>query len=468
MRIEGTPPLFHVLVKLATYLFALPVALSLVGALGYATLLAGTYRLLFAISGSRRASFVLMLLFAATYSYSYELGVMVRQYGGALGLIFLSFAYLRDGLRLERTRDVAFGALFGGLAAMCASMSACVAGGGLLAFGLLALMRRGGIRFGWPVLLALPCFYVAYLSMAPWPGRWTEGNTEWKKAPDEVVRVIKSAFVRGAMPVDWWAAGFWARTAAGIVRWAVLRQYAFMGIGAATILGFLVRLRAIRRRPSLESFDVLAVVLGWVPLLYIFVDFYWGSYRHMLFVGLPAIVIGAGWAIDGRIDAPWAKWLARAWLPLAAPWFALQAALLYRDLALDVTLPFSETKMLASLLPEDARVVTDTDWRAEGMLLWRPDITMRSGPGFGRHFRYVIHDAAYPYSAPIRPLVIEECKVAPDRVFYVGGAVEARCLTNLGHPEVRISERAPSTYHYTPTEEQFDLSQVDCACLGVQ
>src|SRR5262249_52639310 len=157
-----------------------PLALVLVGALGLGVLLFGTHRLLVAISGERRAAARVTLALSLTYVYAYELGVVVRQYALGLGLSLLSFALLRDPLRwCGRRRAVRAGALAAGLAALTSPHAACVAGGGLLAFGLLSLARRRPLRAWWPILLTLPAFALDLYLASPFPDRGGPGNAVW-------------------------------------------------------------------------------------------------------------------------------------------------------------------------------------------------------------------------------------------------------------------------------------------------
>ena len=158
MRLEGIPPLFHVLLKLLALALPNPTALLVAGAIGFATLLTGTHRLVDSISGSRRAALFLTLALSLTYTYAYELGVVIRQYSLGLGLAFLAAAYLRRAVEAPDPRWIRRGTLAASLSALVSVHSACVAGAALLAFGLVQLAARKPLRAFWPIFLPLPFF----------------------------------------------------------------------------------------------------------------------------------------------------------------------------------------------------------------------------------------------------------------------------------------------------------------------
>ncbi len=54
MRLEGIPPLYHVLLKVLASFLPNPAALLAAGAIGLATLLTGTYQLVDSITGSKK------------------------------------------------------------------------------------------------------------------------------------------------------------------------------------------------------------------------------------------------------------------------------------------------------------------------------------------------------------------------------------------------------------------------------
>jgi hypothetical protein len=457
MRVEGVPPLFHALLKVAGAVLPNPLALVAVGALGLGTLLLGTYRFLVALSGARRGAARATLALALTYAYAYELGAVIRQYALGLGLALLSLACLRDALRGDR-RAVRTGALAAGLAALTSAHAACVAGAGLLAFGVIALARRRALRGWWPILLTLPCFaLVAYLA-SPYPLRVAEGNAQLHFPAATTARLSLQALVEGVMPSDWWLVeSFVPPPLRGAV--AALRSLAFWGV----VLGAAAALAARVARWRVSTFEVLAVVVSWVPLLVIIVNHYWGFHRHHLFLGLPLLVVLTGWGLDERVEGKLAGELRRWGLALLVPWFLFEAGIAAGSFALDARHPFSDTKSAAQVLGAGAHVVADADWRSMGMLFWRPDIQMRSMSWRGRRFRYARPDREWHATAALAPLLAEECREAPDRVYFAGYPASlgglARCGKPVPYPTNTLGEH-PFTW------ESFELLRMDCGCVA--
>jgi hypothetical protein len=212
-----------------------------------------------------------------------------------------------------------------------------------------------------------------------------------------------------------------------------------------------------------EAFEVLAVVASWLPLLDVVVLHYWGSYRHHLFLGLPALVVLVGWGIDGGVEGPIRGDARRAGLALLSPWLLLQVAIAAGCFALDARYPFSDTKSAAPMLDAGAHVVADAEWRSIGMLLYRPDLQMRSASWQGRPYRYTRPDRNWHRTVPVPPLVAAECGEAPDRVYFAGTAKSlgalGRCAGRVAYPQNPF-ETHPFTW------ESFDLFRMDCACVA--
>ncbi len=462
MRYEGVPPLFHALLKLAGAVLPNPTALVAVGALGFAVLLVGTYRLLLAISSAPRAAARLTFAFSLTYAYGYELGVVIRQYALGLGLALLSFAYLRDALRATAPRRaVRAGSLAAGLAALASAHSACVAGAGLLAFGLLSVVRRRRLRAWWPILLTLPVFALDAWLASPFPDRIAKANVTLVQRPYTTYRLALQALVTGVMPDDWW----FVEGAGGplvLNLYAVLRSLAFWGCLAAAALGLASRAGLLRRRWRVEAFDLIAAVAAWPPLLEIIVHHYWGAYRHHLFLGMPLLVIVTGWGLHARFSAPFADEARRTALALLFPWFALQISMGVSCVALDAALHFSDTKSASRVLAPGAHVVAESEWRPLGLLFWRPDIQLRAAAWEGRPFRYIRPDRAWGRLGPLPPLVKEECAAAPERVYFAGSAGAMGPLAACGK---RVEYLRKMKGEQPMTFETFDLFRVDCGCV---
>jgi hypothetical protein len=463
MRYEGVPPLFHVLLKIAGAVLPNPLALVLVGALGLGVLLAGTYRLLVSLSGAPRSAARVTLALSFTYVYVYELGVVVRPYTLGLGLSLLSFALLRDALgTAAHRRRVHAGALAGGLAALSSAHAACVAGGGLLAFGVLCLANRRPLRTWWSILLTLPAFgFVAYLA-SPFPHRIAKANAIVRASPMGIVRLSVQALITSVMPDDWWRIDTLLPPPFFDVL-AFLRSLAFWGLLAGVAVALGARAAFLRSRWRVEAFDVFAVLASWPPLLEIIVRHYWGSYRHHLFLGMPLVVILSGWGLDARFSGELAAEARRAGRALLVPWFVLQTILGATSLALDFVYPFSDTKSAARVPAEGAHVVAESEWKTLGVLFWRPDLHMRARAWRGQPYRYLRADDAWDKKVALPPLVVEECGAAPDRVYFAGTRQQLGALAKCAHP---VAYPKSPLGNHPQMWESSDLSRMDCGCVA--
>lgn len=458
-KVEGHPPLHDLVTVPFVGIFSPFVRILLGGAVGFAVLLFGTYRAILSICCRPVASLALTGLLAGTYIYAYELGVVVRCYGLGAGFGLLCTAYLREALRGHRLRPVFLGAGAGGLCLVSSTHAATMAFGALAAFGLVSLWRHRGIKLALPTLLVLPFVGVLIYAILPFPGRSPELNVDMHRGGGEFAKLALQAIAGSFTPQDWWVTASFGdpRTLDAI---AFLRHWGLVGI----LLGFaysLVLRLSTDWKPyrALLAYDVLSILFGWVALLEIIVNHYWGSPRHHAFLGIPVVVLVAGWGAQRSFGAN--RWAPLAALPLMSAWFAFQFVVCARDLALDVELPFSDTKAAAARLPPDAHLVADSLTMQEGYMLWQPGILMRGGDNAGRRIGYVAFDSAWHAGAPILPMVRGECAEAPDRTFFSGSGGSlgafAGCLQLLrsGTPH---SEQLRA-------DERFDLSKVDCACV---
>jgi hypothetical protein len=462
MRYEGVPPLFHAMLKLAGLVLPNPMALVAVGAIDSSVLLYGTYLLLEAISGAPRASARLTFAFALTYTFAYELGVVVRQYTLGLGLALLALAHLRMALRATAPRHhVWLGTASAGLAALASAHAACVTGGGLFAFGLLSVLRARPIRSYWPVLFTLPCFALDAWLAAPFAGRVYIGNRVLHFSGTTTLLLSLQALVEGVMPADWWLVESLVPPWLSDV-FAVVRHLAFWSLLMALGLAIVARLRLLRARWGVEAFDIVAVAASWPPLLEIIVHHYWGFYRHHLLLGIPLIVIVAGWGIATSTESALAEEARDAGLALLAPWFVLEVGLTLGSFALDAREPFSDSKAAAGMIAQGAHVVAESEWKTLGLLFWRPDLTIRSSAWRGRPYRYIRADTEWKVPAPVPGLVEEECRVAPDNVTYAGSAAGlggySTCAHRVAYPQMTLGEH-PLTW------ESFEVHRIDCACV---
>lgn len=465
MRLEGIPPLYHALLKVLTWLLPNHAALLAAGAIGFGTLLFGTYRLADSIARSKRAALGITLALSITYTYAYELGVMIRQYSLGLGLSFLAIACFREALEPPAGSGpwARRGTLAAAMSVLVSAHSACVAGAALLAFGLVSFATRRPLRAWWPVFLTLPAFaLVVYLAL-PFPERTPETNRVLAQPPDLAVRFAGQLLVEGLMPNDWWRAESFLSPA--LNPWfSALRSVAFRSVVGALALSLVARLfGSPRLRGGALAFDLIAATAGCAPLLYIMIYRYWGSYRHQLFLGTPALVIACAWMLGPPAERPPARLLQRAAPFALAPWLALQLWMAGVNLLADHRLPFSDTQAAAAALPPDAHVIGRDEWQSAGIVFHRPDVHYRSPAGYGRPYRYTIPDVLWHKTTRIPYLIAEECAAAPESVHFAGPRDAltdfAPCATPLPFPGKPFGDH-PFTW------ETFNLHTIDCDCVA--
>jgi hypothetical protein len=460
LRVNGVPSVLGLFFHFASKVVPPETSLLLGGALGYGALLVGTYTCVLSICRRPTASLVMTALFAGTYLYAYEYGVVIREYGFGAGLGLATNGYLREALRGRSLRPVFLATATGALCACTNAHSSTLSGAAFLAFALVALWHDRGIRRIWPTLGALPFFaFTLYLAL-PFPGRTPEGNVNVRQPLDMFVRLARQVVSASFTGRDWWlTTAFGDPNVLDVI--ARLRHWGVLGIALGVAYSTALRLTPdwSDYRPVLV-YDVLAILLAWLPLLEIVIHHYWGSTRHHAFIALPVLVVLAGWGLQrGGGAAPFAGAPA---LALMASWFAFQYTVCVRDLDLDMRLPFSDTKGEAALVPPGAHVVVDSLTMQEAFMFWQPTLSVRGGDNAGRHMRAIAPDPAWRMTVPVGPLVREECAAAPNATYYSGnqgGAAEtAPCLTLV---------RAASPHSEQPyTDERFDLWRVDCACAA--
>jgi hypothetical protein len=458
-KVEGHPPLYDFLtVPLVPFLS--PFARILVGAaVGFGVLLFGTYRCLLSICRRPVASLVVTALLAATSIYVYELGVVVRCYALGAGFGLLTSAYFREALRGHSLRPVVLGTVAGSLCLLSSTHAATIAAGSMAAFGLVSLWRHRSIKMVLPTLAVLPFLGVLVYEILPFPGRSPELNVDMHRPGSQFLRMATQALAGSFTPQDWWVTASFGDPDV-LDRIAFLRHWGLVGVLCALAYSVALRLSpGYRSYRPLLVYDLLALGIGWAGLLEIVVNHYWGSPRHHVFFSLPAVVLAAGWGAQRGPDrAPWASAIA---LPLMGAWFAFQIWVGGRDLALDVDLPFSDTKAAAALVPPGAHVVADSLTMQEGYMLWQPSIVMRGGDNGGRSMGYVGFDNAWHANASVLPMLREECAKAEDLTFYSGPRGSFGGLSSC----LRLLRPASPHSEQTRPDERFDLSKVDCACV---
>jgi len=460
IRIAGEPFLFHLTMKLGSPFMSPEQSLLLGGGLGYGVLLFGTYRCLVSVSGRRVPSLVMTALFAGTYIYAYELGVVIRPYGLGAGLALLTNAYLRDALRGHAMRPVVLGTVAGSLCALSSIYGACFAGGSFLAFAFVSIRRHRGVRHVLPTLAALPSFALAAYLALPFPGRWAEGNADMHRAGKMFFRLALQIASGSLAPQDWWVSASFGDPET-LDRIAILRHWAVVGVAAGIVYSVLLRLtRAYQVYRPILVFDLLAIVMGALPLFEIIINHYWGSPRHHVFCALPAIVLLVGYGLQW---SPGALGLSSAAaLAFASVWFVFQYVISVRDIALDVEKPFSDTKDVAALIPPDAHVVADLYTMQESILLWKPGIVLRGGDMGGRALGFMVVDSAWTMRVPVTPLVRRECAAAPEKTYYSGDEYTVAPVKGC----LRILHRQTPHSEQLRADERFDLWKVDCDCVA--
>jgi hypothetical protein len=462
-KVEGFPPLFDLLSMPFVRVLSPEQRLLLGGGTGFAVLLFGTYRCIASICARPVASLVLTALIGASYSYAYEFGVVIRPYALSAGFGLLANAYLRDALRTGRARSVVLGTLAAGLCALSSTHAATLAGGALVAFGLVSLWRDRSLRRVLPTLGVLPFFAVVAYVILPFPGRSSDLNVDMHRSGGTFLPYAMQAIAGSFTPQDWWVAASFGEPG-WLDRVATFRHWAPIGIAAGFMYSVVLRSTDAWReyRPVLV-YDVLAILVGWAPLLEIVVNHYWGSPRHHQFFSIPVVVTLAGWGAQRGMAHPRsvAAWAPAVALPLMGAWFAYQYVVCAEDLALDAKMPFSDTKAAAALLPTGAHLVAESLTMQEGYMLWQPGIVMRGGDCAGRHLGYTAFDTVWHSGAPIPPMVRDECAAAPDRTYFSGNRFSTGGLAGCLHS---LFTATPHSEQLRP-DERFDLWQADCACV---
>jgi hypothetical protein len=116
-------------------------------------------------------------------------------------------------------------------------------------------------------------------------------------------------------------------------------------------------------------------------------------------------------------------------------------------------------------MPRDAHVVADAEWRSIAMLLWRPDLVLRSSSWMGKRVLYTAANTEWHRMAPVAPIVAEECRAAPDRVRFSGVRESlgklTRCATPVPFPRSPLAA-LPFTW------ETIEVFAIDCGCVAAQ
>jgi hypothetical protein len=390
--------------------------------------------------------------------YAYEYGVMMREYGLGAGLGLATNGYLRDALRGRSVRPVVLGTVTGALCACTGAHALTLAGGAFAAFAVVVVWRDRGVRRILPTLGALPFLALALYLALPFPGRTSEANVDAHRPAEMFTRYALQAISGGFTTQDWWVtASFGDPRVLDLI--AHFRHWGVVGIALGVAYSTILRLTPdwSDYRPIL-FYDLLAVAVGWLPLLEIVVNHYWGSPRHHGFFALPVLALLAGWGLQrGGGAAPWAGAGA---LVLLVPWLAYQYVVCVRDLDLEVRLPFSDTKEAAAMVPPGAHLVVDSLTMQEAFMFWQPTLSVRGGDNGGRHLGAIAPDPLWNMRVPLVPLVREECAAAPNTTYYSGPGYSVQSILRCLKP---LRTATPHSEQLR-ADERSDLWRVDCTC----
>lgn len=428
-HMEGAPMAFHLMLKILGVFFPGQVALALGSAIGYAVLLYGIQQVMRSMEVSRPVAAVAVFLMACTDGITYEFGIIARPYGFGLGLALLTIAELIRALESRRPNELLLRAgVFAGGSLMMATHSGCVAGAALVAYGIVALSRGERLHALLPAVAFLPCFLLEGWIISDAPRAtppMVNPNPTWSLVMD----MAKTFYEQGLGPSRWWFSQ------------AEYADYDARAVTAPMHLALVIALArsffGSRKGATRAGYALLTVLVSWIPLNYILLLRYGGWFRHWYHLWLPAIALGLG-GLLGRT-----RLLPRASLVVSLvglyymfPWWQGQNWALQKTLERDGTQLLSETKAVAPLLPHGARVVGTADWLIEPILMWRPDLIMRSSSGRGRYFRYVIPDALWDEKVPYEGLVRQECEATPTEPVYLmsQSPVANKCLSHVDHP----------------------------------
>jgi hypothetical protein len=452
LRIEGVPPIVYLAMKLCDVLPA-PYSLAAFGAFGLAVLMLGCHVLVFALTRRHALALATALAFGATDTFFYELGVVVRQYGLGLGFALGCIGFLHTSLEAASRRAQWAGAACGALAVLTSAHSGCVAGGALLAFGALQLVRARSLRAVSPALSALPAFLLTFYIISPYALRTPEMLEPLTLTPDEKWRDAKLVLEHSVFPGAWWGH---ARSQAA-ERWMLV---AIVTVGLVTACSAALRALVRPRFRAIALYYGMALSFSFAALMYIFLERNGGAYRHHLFLFVPGFVVAVGATLRRLYQAGSSRTLAALCALALIPWFGYQYYVCAFDLISDERERFSQTKEQALVFPQGAHVVASGGMELTGMLYWRPDLTLRSLDGRGRRLRYMYPDIHWHTRARLEPLLEEECAEAPDSTFLArdpaGETVSARVTACLD----QVSPQQPSRL-----KESFDVARLDCRCL---
>ncbi|HMJ09844.1 MAG TPA: hypothetical protein VK524_00490, partial [Polyangiaceae bacterium] len=444
LRMEGVPPGTYLILKVLDVLFPTK-ALVAFAALGSLVLSFGTYQTLLTLSGRRTASMLATCALGFTDTYFYELGVVVRQYGLSLGLALACFGYLGRALQTGAMRQAVTGGILAASSVLMTVHAGCLAGGAVLGYTLFSLGKARAGSLLWPAALAAPAFLLTFVVISNHPDRIAFSNETYQRTFDEAATFLRQVVDNSVVAPGWWRPDTTPELK-GWISGALIAAAALAALFAA--LEHLAGLRA-------WGFYTIALCANSATLAYIFAYRFSGSYRHHLFLVMPPLIALLGVALRLSSRAGLQR-MTLQWPLLAfAPWFFYQYYVCGVDLVRDQQGVFSQTRALSRDLPQRAHVILDGSDHGIGVLLWRPDLKLRSTVSGGQELRYIIPDKHWRDTAPLARLIAEECE-AKAPLFVLSrtdlAGVPAACAT-------RVAESQESLL-----QESYDVWRIDCTC----
>jgi hypothetical protein len=447
LRYEGHPPLLHVLLKISSALLPRPYALSVVGALGFATLLIGIYRWLrtFTPASARLATLCTGVL-AATYTVGYELGIVARGYGYGIGLALLGAAFAKSVVPTDPIRRFIPIVLCLGGAILSSVHTACLASSIALAF-VLAGLREPGARVATlralTSKLALPLapFAIVLLIVVVEP---VDRDFPWVPSsfhvPAELLDVLWRLAVHAFAPQGWWSIDFAAGTVIAIAMVAGIGYLVFVNARTADALGWFLP----------------AAMINSVGMIVLCVFRYFGEYRHHTILVVPWVLclLGVGLASGRR------KRTLLVAIPLGL-WFVHQVWLGVGSVHRDAVQAFSQTREVAAVLPADAHLIASHDALATCVGYHRPDVELRALQGRGRVFTYVLWDRERTDRIRIEDVVAASCADGRRSTYLLLTAGDERLAARFGVGPSLIEAIDPRKGRALPDEE-FALYEVPC------
>jgi hypothetical protein len=472
LRYNGHPPLLYLVLRVTDRWLAPPWSLAAASGLGYAALVAGTFRLLRSLSGRRGAALLAAALFALTYDFAYELGVITRGYGLGLGLFLLGASWLLDDLACPARRALWCAAIAHALAASCTLYAACWASASVSCFAVLGGLQTRRMRALLPLAVTLPFLLLDLYIISPNPDRFWLPLAASAGSPTSLLLSLPSRL--GAGPHPWHAlAALYQSAVVDPSPWwpgALDQPLAACGpllvaIFAVALATGLVHMLRVRDPSRWGRRYLVATLLSGSFLLVVLSSGYRGFHRHHLhLIVFPSVVLMGTLLAEKPFRTSMGRVSTVSACAFLALWLATQLLMASHALVSDARFPFSLTRDPARSLPRNATLVSQlADYVTLSVSYWRPDVELRAREGLGRTYDQLRWDARRRERVSFPELLRDACGGRPaGPVFAVLGLRWAeplqlqRCWV---HPPP-VPEKGRSR-----TGEFFRWTEVDCACV---